>query len=127
MAYWLPVLLLCLLIFIQSSFPAMERIPTFQLSDKLIHAGVYAVLATLFFRALNSGKKARSRATIMVMTVGFTTLYGISDEVHQYFVPSRHAELWDAAANFIGSIAGALVASLLLKKEKRKMTVDGNL
>ena len=117
MSHWLPVLLFCLLIFIQSSFPAPEQIPTFDLSDKLIHAGVYAVLAILFFRALHAGKAGRGAANAIILAILFTTLYGVSDEIHQYFVPSRHAEVMDAAANFIGSVAGGIIATVLLTKK----------
>lgn len=115
--YWFPVWLYCLIIFLQSSFPSYRHVPVFDYSDKLLHVGAYAVLATLFFRALKAGNTARKAALTIVLSIVFTTLYGISDEIHQYFVPTRTADIQDMAANFIGSIIGAIVAAVFFRGE----------
>ena len=49
--YWLPVIFYCLLIFVQSSYPVTESLPLFPHADKLAHAGAYALLGFLFYRA----------------------------------------------------------------------------
>jgi VanZ family protein len=36
-------------------------------------------------------------------------LYGISDEIHQYFVPGRSADVMDVAADFVGAAWGVLL------------------
>jgi len=41
-----------------------------------------------------------------------STLYGLSDEVHQAMVPGRSSELADVIADFVGSAAGAGIALL---------------
>jgi hypothetical protein len=47
--YWLPVLMLCVLIFVQSSFPSPDFGPSaFPLKDKVLHMAAYGVLAALF-------------------------------------------------------------------------------
>ena len=113
--YWFPVWFFCIIIFIQSQFPASKHVPDFEFSDKLLHAGAYAVLSILFFRALRAAKKRRKTAVILLLSIIFTTLYGVSDELHQHFVPSRTADVMDIAADFIGSIAGALIAAAVYK------------
>lgn len=35
-----------------------------------------------------------------------STLYGISDELHQYYVPYRNADLMDVLADMFGSVCG---------------------
>jgi VanZ family protein len=40
----------------------------------------------------------------------FATLYAVTDEFHQWFVPGRHADVWDVAAD----AAGALVLQVVL-------------
>ena len=113
--YWLPVLLYCLLIFIQSSFPASEHVPEFDFSDKLLHAGAYAVLGFLLYRAFSAMDNGATTVRLIAMSIFLTALYGASDEIHQYFVPSRSAELLDFAADAIGGILGVMTAMIIYK------------
>lgn len=113
--YWLPVLLYCLLIFIQSSFPASEHVPEFDFSDKLLHMGAYAVLGFLLYRAFSAMDNGATTVRLIAMSIFLTALYGASDEIHQYFVPSRSAELLDFAADAIGGILGAMTAMIIYK------------
>jgi VanZ family protein len=113
--YWLPVLLYCLLIFIQSSFPASEHVPEFDFSDKLLHMGAYAVLGFFLYRAFSAMDNGATTVRLIAMSIFLTALYGASDEIHQYFVPSRSAELLDFAADAIGGILGAMTAMIIYK------------
>ncbi len=113
--YWLPVLLYCLFIFIQSSLPASEHMPDFDFSDKLLHVGAYAVFGLLLYRAFNTMDKRTSTVRLVIMSILLTALYGASDEIHQYFVPSRSAEFLDFAADAIGGILGAMLAVVIFK------------
>jgi VanZ family protein len=115
--YWLPVLVFCLIIFIQSSFPATAHIPEFDFSDKLLHAAVFAVLGILVYRALNAMHNRPSTASLVVLSILITALYGASDEIHQYFVPSRHAEFLDFVADAVGGIIGVMVAVVINKNK----------
>lgn len=104
--YWLPVAVYCLLIFIQSSFPSPVKEPDIPFFDKYLHMLGYAFLGVLFYRAYESlrlGGKLWRVALFSVMSAG---LYGISDEIHQYYVPGRSADRMDAAADFVGAAVG---------------------
>ncbi|MDI6806619.1 MAG: VanZ family protein [Candidatus Aenigmarchaeota archaeon] len=46
------------------------------------------------------------------------SLYGLSDEMHQLFVPFRVFSLWDWLADVIGIIFGILISTYLIKKPK---------
>ena len=111
--YWLPVVLYCLLIFIQSSYPATESLPSFPHMDKLAHAGAYALLGFFFFRAFRTTSVGKKTVWLVIFSALSATLYGISDEIHQYFVPSRTADVLDMAANTAGSVIGAIAAQLV--------------
>jgi VanZ family protein len=69
--------------------------------DKLLHAIGYAVLGVLALRAFHGGfERLRWEATLYAaLTV---VLWGISDEIHQSFVPGRDASPWDVVADAVG-------------------------
>ena len=115
--YWLPLLLYCLLIFIQSSYPATQSLPSIPHMDKLAHAGAYALLGFLFHRVFQRTRIQKNAVMLMVLSVLASSLYGISDEIHQYFVPSRMADIADVAANTVGSFMGAVAAQMILNRQ----------
>ena len=105
--FWLPVILYCTAIFVQSSFPSPLPLSGFALSDKLVHALAYAILGVLICRAANTVERwHRQWGALFVIGVCAATLYGITDEFHQSFVIGRSAEIADAMANFAGSVLG---------------------
>jgi hypothetical protein len=75
-------------------------------SDKLMHLIAYALLAVVVFRAVAGGLPARVTWLSAGFTLLITGLYGLSDEIHQSYVPGRTAELNDLYAD----IAGAAIA-----------------
>ena len=48
------------------------------------------------------------------------TLYAVTDEIHQYFVPGRSCELRDIGIDSCGVLAGVLVVSLLMRSKERR-------
>lgn len=76
--------------------------PGIKYIDKIGHFGVYGLLATLLCR-LGSGWRAGWWALLAV------SLYGVSDEWHQSFVPGRSTEVADWVADTAG---GALAVGL---------------
>lgn len=108
-SHWLPLIGYCLAIYIQSDHPSPERLPTFAFSDKILHFAAYGLLGALFFRAYTTTPLKDRRNRLILLSIGSATLYGISDEFHQYFVPFRQADILDAIANAIGSICGVII------------------
>lgn len=106
--YWFAVVALCLVIYVQSCFAPLELGPRFQFRDKILHAVVYGLLAALFSRACRAAWPDRMAAVpLLVISVLFATLYGVSDEFHQSFVAARQLDVADGVANFVGSLLGA--------------------
>jgi VanZ family protein len=103
---WLPLIICCLAIYIQSSQPGTEYLPDIRFLDKFLHFCAYSLLGILFFRAYETLPLKNFKNSLILISIGSATLYGISDEIHQYFVPSRHADIMDVFANTIGSICG---------------------
>ena len=114
--YWLPVILYCLLIFIQSSYPVTQSLPSIPHMDKLAHTGAYALLGFLFFRVFQTTSIQKNAVLLVIFSALASSLYGISDEIHQYFVPSRTADIVDVLADAAGSVLGAVTGQLLLNR-----------
>ena len=103
---WLPLIIFCLGIYIQSDMPSIDHIPSFQFSDKIIHFLAYAVMGILFYRAYQTLRIRDNLRLLVMLSIVSATLYGISDEIHQYCVPFRDASISDAIANMLGAICG---------------------
>ena len=80
--------------------------PPAQFSFYDVHIAAYAGLAVLTARAVGKGLRDVSARAVLAAIV-ISSLYGISDEYHQLFVPGRSFELLDMLADAIGSIVGA--------------------
>jgi VanZ family protein len=105
---WLPVVGLCTVIFVQSSFAAPDLGPVFPFKDKVLHMAAYGLLAVLCYRACRLTWPGHLHpAPLLTISVLFATLYGVSDEFHQSFVAARQADVWDWIADFAGSLIGA--------------------
>ena len=74
--------------------------------DKLLHFFAYAVLGALFSRAFKTTRLKDNIRLVIMLSIVTSSLYGISDEVHQYLVPCRNADIMDALADIFGSICG---------------------
>ena len=98
--YWIISLLYMGLIFVFSSFPLPMKAPSFLLGDKLAHVLEFGLLASLIYFALKKSGVS-SHPIFIPFLIAF--LYGVSDEIHQYFVPGRQADVLDAVANAVGS------------------------
>ena len=102
------------LIFVISSFELeVPGIRHFPLRDKGIHFLEYTVLGWLCAAASSRTWPSASAWRTAAFAVFISALWGLSDEIHQAFVPGRSSEVADVIADLFGSMAGA-AASLLL-------------
>jgi VanZ family protein len=108
--YWLPVIVLCVAIFWQSSFATPDILPRWHYQDKLLHGVVYGLLGALWVRAFSTLQGFHARRRLLLLTgIVLATLYGFSDEWHQSFVPARTADAADLLADFCGSVVGSWI------------------
>lgn len=105
---WGPVLVVMALIFTASSM-SDPGAPPGGLSDKGAHIISYAALGASLIRALAGGRSAAMTPRRILLAIAFATLYGVSDEVHQSFVPDRTPDVMDLAADALGATAGAII------------------
>lgn len=123
--YWGPVLLYAGLIFFGSSLSSPPDAISSMLqkfSDKVLHFCEYMVLGGLLYRACrHASGEWLSRHALLAAALG-ASLYGLSDETHQLFVPFREADLLDLVADTVGGTAGAW-GWLLLERFSRANVV----
>jgi VanZ family protein len=96
--------------------PGVEAI---EIPRIMMHVGEYAVLGFLmnsaFIQVYNKNLKSILSSSV------FSSLYGVTDEAHQYFVPTRCFDVYDICADTIGGMMGAVffvVVLLILKQIK---------
>jgi VanZ family protein len=117
---WLPVVLCVTAIFVESSIQQPPS-PPGPFTDKDVHALMYGVLCALVVRALAGGWLAPMTLGIATLAVAITTLYGVSDEVHQRFVPSRTMDAADVAADATGAVLAAAALAIASRRRRRKV------
>jgi VanZ family protein len=77
-------------------------------TDKLLHAAEYAVFGVLTYHALGASYHPwRNRRLHLVVAIAIGLAYGITDEFHQSFVPTRDSDPRDVVADTIGTAIGA--------------------
>ena len=117
--YWLPALAYASLIFYFSSLSYPEEVIPHgralfaAFGDRWLHLIEYALLALLCYPAFrySTGPHIAQQTVILVIVVA--SFYGITDEVHQAFVPLREASSLDWAADIAGAIMGALISRII--------------
>ena len=112
---WGPVLLCMALIYYFSSLNTWtvgEGPPLYHAVRKLGHVVEYGVLAVLLGRALlgtwaQAGQVVKRKLLMQVWWVGvvIATLYALTDEAHQAFVPRREFHLTDIVIDMLSATA----------------------
>lgn len=103
---WL-IISIILLILPGSAFPKENWLDKIWL-DKWIHIGLFAVLVTLWCRAMLKRKSDGIKLRNFFIWIGLISLaYGIGMEfVQEYFIPNRSFDVGDIIADGIGCILG---------------------
>jgi VanZ family protein len=111
------------LVFVVSSFevsvPGVRHLP---FRDKAIHFVEFGVLGWLCAGAASRSWQSESAWRTAAFAVFVSTLWGLSDEIHQALVPGRSSELADLAADFLGSVVGACAWHLFSNRSVRQYT-----
>lgn len=79
-------------------------------ADKVAHAAAYGLLGA--FLTLATGRVWL--ATLIALA------FGVTDEIHQYFVPERFAEVLDVVADGSGALLGASLVAFLSRLRRRR-------
>jgi VanZ family protein len=114
---WGPVVAQMVLIFVASSISNLGELPG-GMSDKSGHSIGYALLGGLLLRALAGGRLSGITWRVVFAAIGLATLYGVSDELHQMFVPGRTSDRYDVVADAVGATI-AVAGGWLIRAVRR--------
>jgi len=103
------------LIYYLSDQPGLNITPLFPQQDKVLHLIAYGVLGFLSMGSCKANG-CRHQAFHYWLVVTLVGVYGVLDEVHQYFVPGRQSDILDVLADISGGLLGAGLMLLLLRK-----------
>ena len=105
------------LIFCVSSIPATGlKAPSIPFIDKAAHLTEYIILGILITRALfNLNIPLKSEALIFIALFA-SIFYGITDEIHQLFVPGRSCDIFDFFFDCLGVTIGTVFYLTKMKK-----------
>lgn len=97
----------------------VPAIASFPLKDKGAHFLVYALLGFLCAHATLRTWPDRRPARTLALGAFVAAAWGLSDELHQAFVPGRSAELLDLVADTLGAATGAVTRGLVHRRALR--------
>jgi len=115
----IPAILAMVALFKLSTLPGNDPLlNSIHLSDKIEHFIAYFVLGITFCIWIPSKKWFAKPAVYGVIVIVLCTLFGISDEYHQKFVPGRSCDLYDLAVDSAASAIAVFVYFLVIKIKK---------
>ena len=88
-----------------------------QIIRKLAHFIEFAALGFFVFAFTNTFAVKRKKAIIISLI--FSALYALSDEIHQFFVPERACRLTDVLLDSFGALSGILIFIALCDLTKK--------
>lgn len=91
-------------------FRKLKEIFDFENADKAVHLILFLVLGVFIFNGL---------PWPIPILIGFGSLYALSDEFHQRFVPGRTFDYYDLLFDVIGLTIGIFALSKLKTKRLR--------
>ena len=109
--YHLPVIALAIAIFILSSISQLNPPDLgFEIQDKFYHFVFYTMFGFLIARSFSVlNVSPFFHRYFLIFAVVFSAVYGLSDEIHQYFVPGRFCSIGDFVADSLGGVAGVFI------------------
>jgi len=116
----IPAILVMAALFKLSTLPGNDPLlNSIHFSDKIEHFIAYFVLGITFCIWIPSKKWFAKPVVYGIIVIVLCTLFGISDEFHQTFVPGRSGDLYDLAVDSAASVISVFVYFLFIKKIKK--------
>ena len=121
--YWLPPLVWMGVIFFFSSRTKVEVSDVYAIQlvfFKTLHIIEYGILSILFYRALkNTGRRPKWQNFYLAWLLAM--IYGMTDEIHQLFTPTREGRMRDVVIDGIGAGLTLFLLWKYIRKTQKKL------
>ena len=112
---------------LQQTMPGVSTAVLTFLVRKSAHIIAYFILGILMYRALRITIRRWQTRTVVSLALLSCSLYAVTDEIHQLFVPGRSGELRDVMIDSIAALVGVgLCAWMMRRWVLRKSAVTYN-
>ena len=122
---WVPVIAWMGLIFYLSSQPDLPHPKAFgleTLQDITGHFLEYAILACFLYRtSVGQAHRVFRLSGTLLFSLGVASIYALSDELHQSFVPYRQASWADIATDAAGIVTALVVLHLWQRRQQERV------
>lgn len=95
---WIITIIMAIIIFYASSL-TFSGVGKTSYMSYIYHFTAFSYLSLFLLISLTKGKPIKN---LIILGIILAIIYGISDEIHQYFVPGRQSALKDILVNSIG-------------------------
>jgi VanZ family protein len=95
-----------------------SNLPSTPIRAIIGHLSEYLILASLYILALNKNTNL-SPLPLLSIALLLAVAFGVSDEIHQLFVPGRQSDIFDVLTDFIGASIAGIAYALRLKFKNR--------
>ncbi|MBR9704570.1 VanZ family protein [Candidatus Pacearchaeota archaeon] len=88
---------------------------TTSINSYIYHFMIFFLFAFFLLISLIKGKY---NISLLIIALSIAIIYGISDEIHQLFVPSRYGCIEDVMTNSLGILSAGIIYTIRLKVKK---------
>ena len=123
---WIITILIAIFIFYMSSLSFKGGPPGeggVVVNSIIYHLLVYFALSLFFLVSLIKGRFSKP---FLLLVIIISIIYGISDEIHQLFVPGRYFTISDILTNSAGTLFAGLLYSLIIKPKNNSQNSSNN-
>lgn len=104
---------------------SISKVISFPCLDKFLHACAFGSLAFTLSYWFSADKWLRKPLKYFAIVCCVIACYGITDEMHQVFVPGRDASVYDWFADCVGAILALLLRLGILKVHTLDLLILG--
>lgn len=102
---------------LQQAMPGVSTAILTFLVRKSAHIIAYFILGILMYRALRINIRRWRTRTVASFALLSCSLYAVTDEIHQLFVPGRSGELRDVMIDSIAALVGVGLCAWLIRRQ----------
>lgn len=113
---FLSILILCLMtaLIIEASQPPLPLLGKVNNLDKVAHFSAFGCL-NLLICVLYLKISAKEKVPLFSAPLLITTLFGITEEIYQTYIPMRSSSIYDLLADVLGAIFAIFIVNIISK------------